>query len=179
MDEKNPLFETETVCSWEEYLRYNKAVSLNKQRRVQWIVAAAISAVYVVGGAFAAYYCQTWRIFFITLIMPAFFAVWLPFTGWLARHKLRKIWESSAKKDEQVSLRFYESFVEGCSAIGETRLDYEKIHKIVETPTHFYIMLSQIEGFIVPKASLTEQQAAFLREKAPQTKKNKKKAQKR
>ena len=47
--------------------------------------------------------------------------------------------------------------------MGVEILEYSKMYKLIETDTHFYMMIAKNVGFIVPKETMTEKQIEFIK----------------
>ena len=49
------------------------------------------------------------------------------------------------------------------NSYGNTKLEYSKLHKIIETKTNFYLMIAKNQGFILIKENFPEGLEEFLR----------------
>ncbi len=57
---------------------------------------------------------------------------------------------------------FYPDHLEITSSIGNTNLPYDKLFRIIETPTNFYIMLTKQQGSILIKENCSPELISFL-----------------
>ena len=105
------------------------------------------------------------------------FAVLYPFALWFIQNRqIKKIYNSNAlMKDAEVEYTFYEPCFSSNDPSGKSRVDYEKLHKIVETKTNMYLMISENQGFMLKKSEMPSGLEAFLRKKAELTIENTKK----
>ena len=58
---------------------------------------------------------------------------------------------------------FYDNYVREITQNGETKLEYSKIYKIIETKTNFYIMASVNQGFIIVKSNCSDGLIDFIK----------------
>ncbi len=96
------------------------------------------------------------------------FAVAYPFALWFIQNRqINKIYKSNAlMKDAEVEYTFFEPCFSSNDPSGKSRVDYEKLHKIVETKTNMYLMISENQGFMLKKSEMPNGLEAFLRGKA-------------
>ena len=105
------------------------------------------------------------------------FALAYPFALWFIQNRqIKKIYNSNTlMKDAEVEYTFYEPCFSSNDPSGKSRVDYEKLHKIVETKTNMYLMISENQGFMLKKSEMPSGLEAFLRKKAELTIENTKK----
>ena len=151
-------FEIETQYTLEEYKKFNKAVinviyNGRRERNIVIVVYAMVIAGFIslkmYGSAVVAF-----------LIFPA--ATYLVLKS--RDKQIKAAWETNAlMKDAIYHYKFSEDRVEASSPKGVEILEYDKMYKLIEIDTHFYMMLAQNVGFIVPKEKLSEEQQNFIR----------------
>ena len=105
------------------------------------------------------------------------FAVLYPFAIVIMQNRqIKKIYNSNhLMKDAEVEYTFYEPCFSSNDPSGKSRVDYEKLYKIVETKTNMYLMISENQGFMLKKSEMPSGLEAFLRKKAELTTENTKK----
>ena len=127
-----------------------------------------------------------WKLFLnpIRVIIYIALELWLLFLGWLVGHhflyllailcpvlmvisqdiQFKKTWLSNKiAKNQTVKFDFYDTYFIGKDSYGESKVEYKKLYKILETKTDFYLMLSKNQGSILVKANLPDGLCEFLR----------------
>ncbi len=127
-----------------------------------------------------------WKLFLnpIRVIIYIALELWLLFLGWLVGHRFlyllailcpvlmvisqdiqfKKTWHSNKiAKNQTVKFDFYDTYFIGKDSYGESKVEYNKLYKILETKTDFYLMLSKNQGSILVKANLPDGLCKFLR----------------
>ena len=69
----------------------------------------------------------------------------------------------SALQNAEVNFEFYNDYFTETNEYGNTKLEYNKLHKIIETKTNFYLMIAKNQGFILVKENFPEGLEEFLR----------------
>ncbi len=96
-----------------------------------------------------------------------FFACWitgaLAFVWLLIEHRFKKAYKDGGYKDDEVTICFYEDYMEGISKRGNTKVLYKNLYQVIETKTSFYIMMGNNMGFIAMKENCTEELCEFIR----------------
>lgn len=62
-----------------------------------------------------------------------------------------------------VKYDFYNTYFIENDDNGETKLEYKKLYKIIETKTNFYLMISKNQGFLLNKSNFPKGLDDFLR----------------
>ena len=65
--------------------------------------------------------------------------------------------------DAELNYDFYENHFVKISSAGSEKIDYNRLLKIVETKTNFYLMIALNQGYMLKKADMPEGLDAFLR----------------
>ena len=144
------LYETFTVFSFEEYKKFVEEVSKRKQ---SYIILAVVSVFLLVIG-----------IVNKSLLMIAL-ALLYPLLMILSQ----KISVTSSYKnaksmhDARIDYRFYEKYFVKIFGGSEEQFEYEKLHKIIETKTNFYLMLNRTQGFVLVKDNMPQGLAEFFK----------------
>lgn len=146
--------------SFEEYKRFNRAVrSTAPGYRVK--IAVLVFVLLALAGF-------VWWSLGLKYACIAY-AVWALIAALMllrAKRSVRKVWDSNAmlRESEQI-LRFTDNGLEVTTDSGSARVDYDKIYRLIETKTHFYIMTAINAGSGFPKEMCTPEQQAFIRER--------------
>ena len=154
-----PLYKTQTAYSFEEYSKYNEAVLL-KQKGFK-AVMIIIPVLYIL--LMVAVFYSTRE---ISTVFVVLFALLLSTAIFIASFKktIKKTYYSNKAITSCVAdFEFYDNYVREITQNGETKLEYSKIYKIIETKTNFYIMLSVNQGFIIVKANCTDGLIDFIK----------------
>ncbi len=155
---QEPLFETKTKYTFEEFQKFNRVVGnkLYKTNLRKYILVALC----VVIGVF----------FWITdniggtVIFFAYAVAIVVILSAKQKKSEKKLFESNKlMQDMDASLYFYEDSMEESSEVGKTRVAYDKLYRILETETNFYILFSRGQGFIIIKENCSSELISFVR----------------
>lgn len=146
-----PLFKISQKYTFEEYKKFTNAV-LKWNRIIIGIFLwfAFLSGVLLIG--------------FNGVSSEACFLVLFPMIYVILRKFSIKRYYNSNKilKDITEEYEFYEDYVIAKNTNSEAKIEYNKIHKIIETKTNFYIMIAQNQGYIISKEICSEELIEFL-----------------
>lgn len=144
--------------SFEEYKRFTHAVRAFRPRRR---LKLAVTALIIVVLAAAVWWTLGFR---YACIAYAVWAIFAALVFWKADRSVRKAWESNALlRESEQSFRFTDSGLDVTTGSGSAHVDYDKIYRLIETKTHFYIMTAINAGAGFPKEMCTSEQQAFIR----------------
>lgn len=59
-----------------------------------------------------------------------------------------------------ITMRLNEEGIEGTGAVGRDTIFWKAVHKIIETPTHLFVLNSPQGGFIIPKRAFASEEEA-------------------
>ena len=101
----------------------------------------------------------------IAIILLILFAIIYPIViALLQKRQIKKVWNSNkVAQNMNVRFDFYDTYFTEINDNGETRLEYDKLHKVIETKTNFYLMIAKNQGFILNKSNFPEGLEDFLR----------------
>ena len=144
------LYKTKTINTFEEYKRFSR-VLMYKKRSI--IIYALLAAFLILDGIVLD------NMIFIV------FAVVYPFIIWLLHNmQVKKVFKTNkALQNAEVNFEFYNTYFTEENSYGNTKLEYSKLHKIIETKTNFYLMIAKNQGFILIKENFPEGLEEFLR----------------
>lgn len=144
------LYKTNTIYSFEEYKRYNKSLQLKRSRIIWYIILEAW--ILLLG-------CLMENILLIAfaILYPILIVI-------LVNRQVKKVWKSNkVAQNMNVNFCFYDTYFTESDENGDTKLEYSKLHKIIETKTNFYLMIAKNQGFILVKENFPEGLEEFLR----------------
>ena len=155
-------FEVNTQYTLDEQRQFHRAVS---HRKTSLMIAAA-------GIAFMTgldiYFAVKYGMWILPRLLPytlAYIAFMIFFLWFLERNSVKAWKTKELTKDAVVNYHFTSDYVEVKSAGSEGIYTYDKFSKLIETRTHFYLMLSANMGFAIRKDVCTDEQQAFIKEK--------------
>lgn len=146
-----PLFKIAQQYTFYEYKKFTKAVlKWNRIIAGAFLWFAFLSGVLLIG--------------FNGISTEASFLVLFPVIYVVLRKLSIKRYYNSNKilKDITEEYEFYEDHVIAKNTNSEARIEYDKIFKIIETKTNFYIMVAQNQGYIISKEICSEELVRFL-----------------
>ena len=152
----NCLFETVTRYTLEEYERYNLAVTRHA-RKVQSIIYGVIILALVVESIL-------FGLYFPAVVAAVLVILWVAVIRPLNRRVVRKTYESNKLlKDAEVTFSFYEMHFVEKTENGESRVPYDQLDRIIETPKNMYLMIAKNQGYVLAKKNFPEGLEDFLR----------------
>lgn len=145
----NYLYKTHCVYTFEEYKRFS------------WVLYKKAYVLFVV------LFCSFMLIAAYVLKNTAFYiiAAAAPFIeAFIQNKKIKKTYLSNTVVHNlNIEFEFYDSFFVKKNEIGETKIPYNKLNKIIETKTNFYLMIANNQGFMLVKNNFPEGLEDFLR----------------
>lgn len=154
-----PLYKTQTAYSFEEYSKYNEAVLL-KQKGLK-AVMIIIPVLYVLLMGVVLYATKEPSTVFVLVLALLLSAV--IFTASFKKTIKKTYYSNKAITSCVADFEFYDNYVREITQNGETKLEYSKIYKIIETKTNFYIMASVNQGFIIVKGNCPDGLVDFIK----------------
>lgn len=150
------LYETKTVLTEEEFVRYNLAVT-RKVRRIRGIIYGVMMLVLVLEAILL-------RVLFPAMVAAVFAVLWFAVIRPLSIRSLKKTFASNKlMKDEEAVFLFYDTYFVEKTEHGEGRIPYEQLDRIIETPQNMYLMIAQNQGYSLVKENFPEGLEVFLR----------------
>lgn len=160
-----PLFITQSVCTYEEYKRFNLAI-MNLRNVISIfagnIVLLALMAVTIsVTRTMYGYSNPISRFFFFLAVALLLFCLLFLLATLLS---IKTTYDSNRaiQKNPVSTVYFYNEYLTEANVNGTTILAYADIYKIIETKTNFYIMLARNKGVIIIKQNCTPELIIFL-----------------
>lgn len=144
------LYKTNTTYSFEEYKRYNKSIQFKRSRIIWYII---LEAWILLLGCLM----ENYLLILFAIIYPIVIVI-------LVNRQIKKVWKSNKiAQDMNVAFEFYDTYFTENNESGDTRVEYSKLHKIIETKTNFYLMIAKNQGFILVKKNFPDGLEEFLR----------------
>jgi len=162
MSETQKYFETRTELTLEEYKRFDTWMhkNLTGMNRIFTIAKIVLIALCIVLAVFSWNKGDVVRtvgeLVLAVLIFPVFALVHT-----ISAQRTYQMIHKQQDGAVQV-YRLYTDHIEQVRAQGNTQIAYDKLYRIAETKTNFYLMLSKMQGIILVKKNCDEQTIAFL-----------------
>ena len=144
------LYKTKTINTFEEYKKFTWALLLKKRTIITFVIFEILFLFFA------------WTLESVFYLL---FALLYPLLIWLLQcRQIKKIFKSNKViQNEEVTFEFYDTYFTEEYPCGNSRLEYNKLHKIIETKTNFYLMIAKNQGFILVKENFPERLEEFLR----------------
>lgn len=160
-----PLFETQSVYTYEEYKRFNlEAMNLKKSLLIVTVEIVLLVLITIIGstvGRVYGYFFPVAQFLFLFAVAMFVFCLILYFAVLL---NIKKTYESNSilQKNPVSTVCFYNEYLTEANASSTTNLAYVDIYKIIETKTNFYIMIAKNQGIFILKQNCTPELITFL-----------------
>ena len=143
------LFHTTSKNTFDEYKKY--VLTLQKKRLILTISLLVV------------FFCIVG--YFTKHIMFYVAAVILPFLEYFSLVRpLKKLYYSNKLAvDAVLEYDFYDTYFTKKSVAGEDKIEYDKLAKIIETKTNFYLMLALNQGYMLKKEGMPKGLDEFIR----------------
>lgn len=144
------LFEIQTEYTLKEMRRFSMALLL---RWRFWLVYCIVSIIALI----AAFLVKEWFYVVFVLVMP-WILILSTFLG------TKRIYESNkAMQNAKVTYQFYSDSIVQNTDISTYTIEHNKIARMIESKTHFYVMVSQNQGIMLPKEKMSEELVQHLK----------------
>ena len=156
-----PLYETQTADSFDEYKRYCKVLS-GKQKSRRFII---IFTVLIILSFVSNYFNNDYRSkeYLFNLIPCVLFVFVLILNEVRYKSSMKKAYYSAkALNNSIMHYKFYENEFEISNSHGYGKYQYNELYSIIETQTNFYLMLSHKQGYIIIKENCSPELIQFL-----------------
>lgn len=150
-------YHTTATISYEAY----KTMCWALMRRRKITIAAGIAFLFLIGVGIDAWVAGQYGVVLFVLIL----GVGYPLLLYLAaRASIRRAYRTT-KISQNLTLNytFEPERVIVKSTNGESQVRYEDLYKVIETSTHFYLMIGSNQAYIVVKANCDAALIAFLK----------------
>lgn len=143
------LFHTTSKNTFDEYKKY--VLTLQKKRLILTI------SLLVVFFSIVGYFTKHTLFYVAAVVVPflEYFSVVRP---------LKKLYYSNKLAvDAVLEYDFYDTYFTKKSVAGEDKIEYDKLAKIIETKTNFYLMLALNQGYMLKKEDMPKGLDEFIR----------------
>ena len=159
---KQPLFTINSTFSEEEVVRFNKYVTLHMSHYVRNVVICnIILLLFTVGTIVNDITSEDFPISSIMMFLVIIIVNWSLYKSPI--QKARKVYrQNKTIRDAIYIVKFYDDhYVVTCNEI-ESSIPFDKLYKIIETDTNYYLMASKVSGTIICKADTPNDFDAYI-----------------
>ena len=146
-----PLHQTSFQITLQEYKRFGYAM----RGRILWASAGIVAVLLFLMGLL---YSNP----VVWIAAAAAAALYPVLLRGLMSRQLRREWNTNPVMQEPYQVFFYADHLEKMSASSKIQVAYDRIYKVKETQTHFYLMVSQNQGIIIVKENCLPDLIDFL-----------------
>lgn len=154
MPETTPLFQTQTTYTFAEYRRYSRALQNKVMHRP--LVIAVMMACLVLLALLSDDNSMRVAFLLVAVLTPLIFSL---IGSWMEK---KAYYANTAMQDIVLTYSFYSDHVETNNTLGFTTIPYDKLYRVVETPTNFYLMIARNQGIVIVKENCSAELIAFL-----------------
>ena len=99
----------------------------------------------------------------LAALLCAFIPLYIFMLVFKVNKQIKKTYESNELlKDITQTIEFYEKYFVAKSDKSESTVEYEKLYKVIENKTNFYLMIADNQGYIVSKANCSQELIDFI-----------------
>ena len=147
--------------TYDEYKKFNDFVhaETTKLRLIRTVLVIGYILV-----SMLMHYLEMYKflIFFVSFF--AFYIAYLVYYKWARERSIKKCYESDeAGKNNVVVIDFYQDYFGVKDEYSQGAFPYDKLYKIYESDTNFYIMMSKMNGLGIVKANCSDELCEFIR----------------
>ena len=154
MPETTPLFQTQTTYTFAKYRRYSRALQNKVMHRP--LVIAVMMACLVLLALLSDDNSMRVAFLIVAVLTPLIFHL----IG--SRMEKKAYYANTAMQDVVLTYSFYPDHVETNNTLGFTTIPYDKLYRVVETPTNFYLLIARNQGMVIVKENCSAELIAFL-----------------
>lgn len=146
-----PLFKISQEYTFKEYKKFTNAV-------LKWnliIVSVFLLFAFLSGVLLIAFNGSSTQAWFL-ILFPIIYVI-------SKKMSIKKYYESNKiLKDVIQEYEFYKDYLIAKNVNSEAKIEYNKIYKVIETKTNFYIMVAKNQGYIISKEVCSDELVEFL-----------------
>lgn len=150
---------TVTTYTEEEYLKFNQFHVF--KRNIIGVIFFAICATIIILSATVMLFVQSYLqacFFYVFIIVMGLLYIYSPKIAVKRILKTDKV-----LKDSVQEYTFFSTYLTLKNQNSETKLEYEKLFRIYETKTNFYLYINKFQAFLVSKKEMKEDEIELLR----------------
>jgi len=146
------LFKSSMKFTYDEYKKFTNAVIMLKT-----IIAVLLLELILLT---IAYIFLNYYFLIIAVVFPIIFAI-------IQNINIKIVYNSNKiMQDIDVEYEFYKDYFYVKQPIGEAKIEYKMLSRIIETKTNFYLMIASNQGYMLLKANMSDELISFIRDKS-------------
>ena len=146
------LFKSSMKFTYGEYKKFTNAVIMLKT-----IIAVLLLELILLT---IAYIFLNYYFLIIAVVFPIIFAI-------IQNINIKIVYNSNKiMQDIDVEYEFYKDYFYVKQPIGEAKIEYKMLSRIIETKTNFYLMIASNQGYMLLKANMSDELISFIRDKS-------------
>ena len=139
-----PLFTVKHQNNEDEFVRFNRAVAAKfGHKKLALIVVNIMLFIFIVLGVYMNY----------------------AYTYGMDRRARKLFRQTKVAQDIVNEYDFFDEYFVNRNRNGQGTMAYNKLFKVIETRTHFYLMLSKVQGYTIAKAEAPANFTEFMQKK--------------
>lgn len=144
------LFELKTKYTLDEHIKYNFAVAL---RSKEMLTIGVLWLLIIVGGIIS----QELYIIIFGILFPIIYMLVIYTTA------KNNYTSNKMAQNAEITIEFYKDNLVQKTEAGSYKIEHDKILKIIETKTHFYVMIAKNQGVILPKEKMSKEMIEYVK----------------
>ena len=144
------LFELKTKYTLNEHIKYNFAIALRSKELMITGIILLITFV-----------CAIIARMFLVIVFAILFPILYVLIIYMTAKK--NYLSNKAAQDAEIIVEFYQDYMIQKTELGSYKVEHDKIARIIETKTHFYVMISKNQGVILPKVDMSDEMQQYVR----------------
>lgn len=161
-----PLFTIKHQNNEDEFVRFNRAVAAKFGRKKLALVFINIMLLCAI---FAAISIMMFTDNMPDIILFFFIALGVymnyAYTFGMDRRARKLFRQTKVAQDVVNEYDFFDEYFSYCNTNGQGSMAYDKLFKVIETRTHFYLMLSKVQGYTIAKDEAPANFTEFMQKK--------------
>lgn len=161
-----PLFTVKHQNNEDEFVRFNRAVAAKFGRKKLALIFVNIMLLCAI---FAAVSIMMFTDNMPDIILFFFIALGVymnyAYTFGMDRRARKLYQQSKVTKGVVNEYDFFDEYFVNRNINGQGTMAYDKLFKVIETRTHFYLMLSKVQGYTIAKAEAPANFTEFMQKK--------------
>ena len=152
------LFQSKIKYTFEEYKKFNRAVQngIGKLRILEIALIALLILLAILEFISGNMIIVIFYIIMAVLVPPLLRLV-------SSNTEKKSYYSNKNLQEAELTISFYDNYLEQANEIGCTKFKYDNIYKIIETKTNFYVMTASNQGIIIVKQNCSPDLIAFIK----------------
>ena len=161
-----PLFTVKHQNNEDEFVRFNRAVALKFGHKRLALIVNNIMLLFVIFAIISMMMSTDNKpdiILFIFIALGVYMNY--AYTFGMDRRARKLFRRTKVAQDIVNEYDFFDEYFSYRNTNGQGSMAYDKLFKVIETRTHFYLMLSKVQGYTIAKAEAPANFTEFMQKK--------------